>query len=211
MMKSANLGFDYYEKGFIITKIPEDLLLFFWAEIYTTNWIKSKSVFQTVPDWYIEGQPVDIQGHDAHQEYEYQANKLNLQNSPYSLRVLANDLICSSIFDFLRINRPIHEISAINLWNGAEDDDFHQDVIDGTNTLVLCYLADEEWKEEWGGSLTVTKKLFDKDVYTTKVLPNTATMIIINNDNPLFMHKVEGMKKEKNRYTFAFSYNWKIK
>ena len=204
--------FDYYEKGFVITKIPEELLLFFWSEIYTTNWIKSKSCFQTVPDWYIENQQSVSVPADSHiQECEYQANKLNLQNSPASLRVLANNLICSSIFDFLRTTRPEHQISNIHLWNGAEDGIFHQDVIDGTNTLVLCYLADEDWKEEWGGSLTVTKKLLDKDVYTTKVLPNAGTMIIINNDNPLFMHKVEGLKKEKNRYTFAFSYNWKIK
>jgi hypothetical protein len=211
MNQLANLGFDYYEKGFVNTKIPDELMSDFWMQIYTTEWIKSKSVFKTVPDWYIEGQPVDIQGDDAHMEFEYRANRLNLERCPDSLKELSEKLINNSIFDFLRIVRPIHEISHIHLWNGAEGGDYHQDVIDGTNTLVLCYLTETEWKSSYGGSLSVTKKLLNKHKYTTKILPNAGTMIIINNDNPLFMHKVEELKANVNRYTFAFSYKWKIK
>jgi hypothetical protein len=164
-----------------------------------------------VPDWYIEGQPINIQGNDIHTDFEYQSNKLNTERSPESLKLLSESLIQESIFDFLRVVRPIHKISNIHLWNGAEGGDYHQDVIDGTNTLVLCYLTDTEWEKSYGGSLTLTKKLLDKNKYTTNVLPENGTMIIINNDNPLFMHKVEQLKSDVNRYTFAFSYRWNIK
>lgn len=204
--------YNYYEKGYHLTNIPADLCKEFWLQIYTTNWVKSKSIFKNVPDWYVEGTPIDVQSHDAHQEFEYHANKKIMQECPDSLKDLANKVSDLPEFEYLKVYKQVPEVSYLHMWNGAEGGDYHQDVIDGSSTLVLIYFTEElRWDENWGGRLFVKKKVKDKSLYETSIRPISGNMIIINNDNPLFMHKVEELKnKDVNRYTFAFSYNWKL-
>lgn len=204
--------YDYYEKGYHITRVTPDLLKDFWREIYTTNWIDSKSVFKKVPDWYVEGKPIDIKSHDAHQEFEYHANKRIMQQCPDSLKHLAKCVSELPVFNYLKVYKQTPYVSYLHMWNGAEGGDFHQDVIDGSSTLVLIYFTEEqEWNDDWGARLFLKKNINDVEHYPACVKPLSGNMVIINNDNPLFMHKVEELKnKDVNRYTFAFSYNWKL-
>ena len=203
--------YNYYEKGYVITHLPLEIHKDFWFEIYSTEWTKSKSVFKTVPSWYVEGEQININSHDAQQEFEYHANKKILQQAPQSFKDLAHKVINLPIFDHIKVYKQEPHVSHVHLWNGAEGGYYHQDVIDGSNTLVLIYFTEEQsWQDSYGGRLLLRKTVNNKDVYNDSVNQLSGNMVIINNDNPLFMHKVEELNNSNvNRYTFAFSYNWK--
>jgi Rps23 Pro-64 3,4-dihydroxylase Tpa1-like proline 4-hydroxylase len=212
-MDIDNFKAQYFNDGYILTELPQDLISKFWYEIHTTNWIKSKSFYNDVPEWYAENNKyINIQGEDAHLESERIINKTNFANAPQTVHSLARDVSNLSVFDHLKTLRNNLDTSYIHVWNGTDaDTDFHQDVIDGSNILVLCYFTDEpSWDPKWGGSITVRKRVMDNTIFERKVLPNNGVMLIVNNDNPLFMHKVEKMYADVNRYTFAFSYKWSI-
>ena len=84
------------------------------------------------------------------------------------------------------------------------------DSIDGNDVLIFIYLTEEvSWDETWGGTLSLCKNLKDKFLYETTVLPNNATMVVVNNTNPLIKHKVTSLKNLLvNRYTFSLCYKW---
>jgi hypothetical protein len=84
------------------------------------------------------------------------------------------------------------------------------DTIDSSDTLIFIYLTEELfWQSEWGGSLGIRKELNNAVMYETTVLPNSGTMVIINNTNPLIKHKVWSLQsKEVNRYTFSMCFTW---
>lgn len=200
----------YFEEGYIVSQLPREMHPEFWAEIYTTNWIKSKYCFRGVPDWYVEGTAIDEYAPDRHQEKEYHANKQIMRQVPDSMRVLAEKVIQMPMFDNMRVSLPSSTIRYLHLWNGTEPGEFHQDFIDGSTMLILIYFSDvPKWDPEWGASITVQKKVKDKELYTKQVYPDSGNMVIINNTSPLFLHKVEELyKPELNRYTFAFNYDW---
>lgn len=204
--------FEFFERGYILSEIPYDFAPEFWAQIYSTNWLKSKSIFKEVPDWYVENiNRIDIHKIDSHQEFEKYANRKIMSNVPDAFRDLSAKITNLPVFDIFKVFRPYLKTKYIHLWNGAEDGDFHQDFIDGSDILVLCYFTDEIWEDEWGGSITLRKEVNNETFYTREVMPHNRKMIIINNSNPLFKHKVQELyNKNVNRYTFAFNYDWNI-
>jgi hypothetical protein len=43
----------YFERGYIISKLPDNLLSKLWAEIYTTDWLQDpEGVYKGKPSWY---------------------------------------------------------------------------------------------------------------------------------------------------------------
>jgi hypothetical protein len=211
MMDFEQFKYEYFEKGYVVSNIPQSMLSAFWYIIHSTEWVNSTSVFKEVPSWYVEGKPVDSNKEDSIQDFEKYANQQIMEHAPRSILDLAQDVSCLPLLQYLKIYRPQLTLSHVHLWNGAEGGAFHQDIIDGSNVLVLCYFTDEMvWDPKWGGSITLQKQI-DGGKYTNQVYPNTGTMVIINNDNPLFMHKVELLNQDNvNRYTFAFSYKWTL-
>jgi len=199
---------DYFEKGFVVTTVPEDLISKFWFEIYSSNWIDDgDKTYKKIPDWYKLTENEDINESKNLKERRISAIKNKI---PDSLVTLSQDLINNKVFDNLRYIRENIEFRFSHLWNGAEEIPWHMDSIDGNDVLIFIYLTEEvSWDENWGGTLSLCKNLKDKFLYETTVLPNNATMVVVNNTNPLIKHKVTSLKNLLvNRYTFSLCYKW---
>ena len=199
---------DYFEKGFVVTTVPEDLISKFWFEIYSSNWIDDgDKTYKKIPDWYKLTENEDINESKNLKERRISAIKNKI---PDSLVTLSQDLINNKVFDNLRYIRENIEFRFSHLWNGAEEIPWHMDSIDGNDVLIFVYLTEEpSWDETWGGTLSLCKNLKDKFLYETTVLPNNATMVVVNNTNPLVKHKVTSLKNLLvNRYTFSLCYKW---
>lgn len=199
---------DYFEKGFVVTTVPEDLISKFWFEIYSSNWIDDgDKTYKKIPDWYKLTENEDINESKNLKERRISAIKNKI---PDSLVTLSQDLINNKVFDNLRYIRENIEFRFSHLWNGAEEIPWHMDSIDGNDVLIFIYLTEEvSWDETWGGTLSLCKNLKDKFLYETTVLPNNATMVVVNNTNPLVKHKVTSLKNLLvNRYTFSLCYKW---
>ena len=199
---------DYFEKGFVVTTVPEDLISKFWFEIYSSNWIDDgDKTYKKIPDWYKLTENEDINESKNLKERRISAIKNKI---PDSLVTLSQDLINNKVFDNLRYIRENIEFRFSHLWNGAEEIPWHMDSIDGNDVLIFVYLTEEpSWDETWGGTLSLCKNLKDKFLYETTVLPNNATMVVVNNTNPLVKHRVTSLKNLLvNRYTFSLCYKW---
>jgi hypothetical protein len=199
---------DYFEKGFVVTTVPENLISRFWFEIYSSNWVDdSEATYKKIPDWY--KLPEFGNENESRNLKERRINTIK-NKIPDSLVTLSQDLMNNMMFDNLRYIRENIEFVFSHLWNGAEEIPWHVDSFDGNDILIFIYLTEEtRWDESWGGILSLCKNLKDKYLYETTVLPNNATMVIVNNTNPLIKHKVTSLKNLLvNRYTFSLCYKW---
>ena len=99
----------------------------------------------------------------------------------------------------------------VHFWNGAESIPWHYDTIDSSDILVFVYLTEEQtWDPSWGGSISFCKDLSSGKQYMQTIMPNNGVMVVVNNSNPLFKHKVEELKNNSvNRYTLSLCYKWK--
>lgn len=200
----------YFEKGYEVTTIPQELLPEFWMEVYTTEWVTDSSqTYKTMPSWYNVKKIYNDDQIRNISEKSYGAELI--EQAPQSLWDLANKIISLPYFDTLRYFKPEHTIKQLHIWNGAEEIPYHTDAVDGSDTLILIYLTEEpNWKEEWGGCLGLCKELSTGKCYETKILPNNGTMVVINNTNPLMKHRVWELSNQNvNRYTFGFGFSWK--
>jgi len=152
---------DYFEKGFVVTTVPEDLISKFWFEIYSSNWIDDgDKTYKKIPDWYKLTENEDINESKNLKERRISAIKNKI---PDSLVTLSQDLINNKVFDNLRYIRENIEFRFSHLWNGAEEIPWHMDSIDGNDVLIFIYLTEEvSWDETWGGTLSLCKNLKDK-------------------------------------------------
>lgn len=204
---------EYFDKGFVVTKIPEHLMSKFWDQVNNTNWVDAKlTTYKKVPDWYHENKKhyVDPTGFDR-PDYEKKVGADIFTNAPDSLKELAMDLINDPTFSPLRMYRPPNAVPKyLHFWNGSENSPHHVDAIDGSDLMVFCYLTDEkEWKEEWGGYINIMKEVNGEIFNPRTILPENGVMVIVNNSAPIFKHGIRNLvKRDVNRYTFIFHYTW---
>lgn len=203
----------YFDKGFIVTKIPQNLMSKFWDEVNNTKWVDAKlTTYKKVPDWYHENKKhyVDPTGMDR-PTYEKKLGSDIFTNAPESIINLSKDLIADPFFDPLKMYRPPNPIPKyIHFWNGSENSPHHVDSIDGSDLMIFCYLTEaEEWKEEWGGYINLMKQVNSEVIYSKTVLPNNGVMVVVNNSSPIFKHGIRNLiNRDVNRYTFIFHYTW---
>lgn len=203
----------YYELGFFQTDVPDDVLKLLWSEVYLTEWINDseEGIYKQIPSWYKKRSKYKLSKDGSNRaEYERIIGEEIFQKTPKSLIEIGNKLTDSPDFEFFKTYYQSHQLKYIDVWNGSEEIDYHFDTINGCDTLVLIYLTDSnEWLEEWGGSITMKKQVGNECCYEKKILPNNGTMLVINNANPLVMHRVEQLHNLTiNRYTFSFIYKW---
>jgi hypothetical protein len=203
---------DYFEKGYSITAVPNDIMPLLWMEIYGSEWVTDASnIYKSTPAWYTPTKIYDLEedGDDQNIVERVYGNDLTSQ-APLSLINTANQIINLPYFDPLRALKSTATLKYLHLWNGAESIPWHMDTIDASDTLVFIYLTEEpNWNEEWGGCLGLRKELSTTHLYETKVLPTNGTMVIINNTNPLIKHRVWGLENRAvNRYIFSMAFNW---
>lgn len=207
---------NYYDLGYFQTNVPNDILKSLWLEIYMTEWINDseEGIYKQIPSWYRylnkkNNYTLEKNGSNR-PEFERLVGKQIFEKTPKTLIEIGNKLIENNEFDFFRTYYKTHELKYIDLWNGCENIEYHFDTINGCDTLILIYLTDSEnWLNEWGGSISLRKQVGELCYFEKKILPNNGTMLVINNANPLIMHKVEKLNNLSiNRYTFSFIYKW---
>lgn len=204
---------EYFDKGFVVTKIPSHIHEKLWNQIHTTNWINAKnSTYKKIPDWYHENEKhyVDPTGYDR-PNYERKLGADIFTNAPKSLIDISDELIKDPLFEPLKMYRPPNPVTKyLHFWNGSENSPHHVDAIDGSDLMVFCYLTEEkEWKKEWGGYINIMKEVDSEITNTKTILPNDGVMVLVNNSAPIFKHGIRNLiKRDVNRYTFIFHYTW---
>ena len=203
----------YYEQGFFKTEVSEELKKLLWNEIYSTEWCTDTvdKIYKKIPSWYKSKHTYKLNNDGSNRsEFERAIGADILKNTPSSLIDIGRELVNISDFDFFKKYYKKVELQYVDLWNGSEEIPYHFDTINGSDTLVLIYLTEQQhWDINWGGSISLKKECFNKTVYENTFLPCNGTMLIINNANPLVLHQVSALKnKSVNRYTFSFIYKW---
>jgi hypothetical protein len=176
---------EYFDKGFVVTKIPPHIHEQLWEQVRNTNWIDAKnSTYKKVPDWYQENEKhyVDPTGFDR-PDYEKKLGADIFTNAPQSLIDISDELIKDDTFKPLRMYRPPNPITKyLHFWNGSENSPHHVDAIDGSDLMVFLYLTEEtDWKEEWGGYINIMKEVNSEITNTKTILPNNGVMVLVNN------------------------------
>jgi hypothetical protein len=214
MEKLMNIQDRYYEHGFFITKISNDLKTLLWNEIYATEWVDDQieNLYKKIPNWYLTSHSHSIDSSGATRKtFEREIGKDVLSRVPASLLEIGNNVANSDELTFFKKYYNSNELMYVDLWNGAEEIAYHFDTINGADTLILIYLTEEqEWREDWGGQISLKKEVGSVIINEETIDPNNGTMLVINNANPLIQHKVKALVNENvNRYTFSFNYKWR--
>lgn len=202
----------YYDQGYFCSTIDKNIETILWNEIYSTDWKQDdvEHIYKEIPVWYEASKKYNLQEDGSNRaDYERLIGEDIFSKTPKTLIDVGYSLLQTPQFDFFKKYYKTPQLKYIDLWNGSEDIPYHFDTINGCDTLVLIYLTDQPWDADWGGSITMKKQVDSNILYENKVLPNNATMLVVNNANPLVFHKVEKLKnKDINRYTFSFIYKW---
>ena len=107
-------------------------------------------------------------------------------------------------------------ISYFDIWDGAEQLDWHCDQISKGEAFLLAYFTERyEWQNEFGGQIEFGRRRLDGDwlnqtgVITgiSKINPVHGTVILCNNTNPQFVHRVNPLSPEISRVTLLVGLN----
>lgn len=98
---------------------------------------------------------------------------------------------------------------------------WHNDNFDGTFCSILVYITGHKYKDSDGGWIEFGKvddpklikenrveKHANKVKRLAAVLPNHGVAVLVNNLNPLFLHRVEKLVAPKERYTFMSHFGY---
>lgn len=204
----------YYDQGYFLTRLPDNILSLLWKEIYTTEWVAdtAEGIYTQIPSWYQSDllKDLDISG-KYRRDFERQIGKEVTEKAPASFINIARELVTTENFEFFNNYYTDSQVLYVDLWNGSEEIPYHFDTINGADTLVLIYLTDEpKWDNSWGGQISLKKQVGDVIITEDTYNPTNGTMLVINNTNPLVTHRVRAMAdKSINRYTVSFNYKWK--
>lgn len=203
----------YYENGFFKTDVDDKIKKLLWNEVYNTQWVCDNidDVYKQIPSWYKSNKKYNKKSDGSDRlQFERNIGSDILKNTPESLTDIGIELIQSSPFMFFKTYHESAELRYVDMWNGSEEIPYHYDTINGADTLVLIYLTEEDnWQKHWGGSIFLKKQSFGKTVIEERFEPYNGMMLVINNANPLVLHKVKALKNNNvNRYTFSFIYKW---
>jgi hypothetical protein len=202
---------DFFEKGYYVTKIPDEFMSTLWLLAYTTNWVEKHNTthlqyhteYVKVPSWHPEVVTNSPKPYDTDHYYGSKAP----EHHPKELVDIGEKLIDHNIMDVIKAWRK-PKLKFLTMWNGAGNLPWHSDMEDTTDMIAVMYLTEEEtWDDNWGGTIELRKEPGNK--YYRKVQPLSGTMVIMNNTNPLMQHRITPLvNKDVNRYTFNFTYSW---
>lgn len=188
--------------------------------IESLQWISDpEGGYKAIPD-FMANKPIE-----AGQEklsFEKYANQWVLENLPQSARRFFNDLMMSD--QLLAWKMMYHfEVEYADIWNGSEGCPWHWDGMAKADVLVLVYFngPGQRWLPEDGGELVVgyrslldTKGIlgdFSQVEETGRIPPRDRTVVFVNNQNPLLVHKPEPMRSDKDRFVMTAGFRLKHK
>jgi hypothetical protein len=203
----------YYENGFFSSTVTKEISALLWNEIYVTEWVEdsNEGIYKKIPKWYSTAIKLDtgLNG-SKRKQFERKSGREQFITVPQSLKEIGDKLTESPDLEFFNQFYESYELMYLDLWNGSEEIPYHFDTINGADTLVLIYLTEESrWEKEWGGQISLQKKVNDVIIMEQEFNPDSGLMLVINNANPLVRHKVTALKNlGANRYTFSFNIKW---
>lgn len=203
----------YYEHGFFSSKISKEINALLWTEVYSTNWVTdtNEQIYKQIPNWYKDNTKFDVGETGSKRKYfERESGQNFLLSAPETLTNVVSSILKLPDLDFFNRYYNSYKLMYLDLWNGSEDIPYHFDTINGADTLILVYLTEQQtWQKEWGGQISLQKKVDDVIIVEQEFDPISQTMLVINNSNPLIKHKVTALKNlNVNRYTFSFNIKW---
>lgn len=206
----------FFDTGYFVGTIDPYVMKALWREIEITNWIEDPdNIYKKIPHWYCTNLTTPIGQQEAFRgKYEKEFAEQIMERAPRSLMDVASKFFAfEERFQFFKRYFNDIELTSVDLWNGAENIDYHFDTINGFDLAVLIYLTDQpQWDPKWGGSLRMKREYPHLGLPTTDeiVYPTSGTYVLFNNKTPLLTHKVEPLTTtDVNRYTFTFNYNLK--
>ena len=174
---------DFFNLGYHVSKIPNDLKTEFWNSINHTNW-----------------------NGDTNHKYKL---KFCEDSSSNQYTNLSNKVTQLPMFDVLKMLKSNIVPMKNYIWNGAEDIPWHSDSIRGADLTVFCYFTDVQWDKTLGGTVQFCKLVNGIETNVSdEIMPEDGTIVLFDNINPLYLHKVKKLTKPVNRFVYTFTYKW---
>jgi len=197
--RSLNLD-AIYSQGFDAVVLTREHYAMLKSVLATTQWVADpEGMFSAIPDW----QHKSVSNFSLKAEAEQASNREGLERAPAILQQAASDLLTSEAlmgswllaFDF--------EVKFLSLWDGAEPLDWHWDGPANADFFFLIYLNETPgWQDQKGGRLLTGERSLTGNYLRTQdapvklketIAPAQRTLVCCNNQNPRFVHKVEGL------------------
>lgn len=191
-----------YEHGFDAVLLERNHFQALMSAVAETVWMPDPDgVFNAVPSWRSRPSLSDPQASKA--THEQVANASSLSCAPVPLLNASNALLES---DFLVGSwRRGFDLALryVSLWDGAEPLEWHWDGPATAGFFMLIYLNDRPgWNDAQGGQLSTGIRSLKGNYLRTEdtpvkqlatIAPSQRTLVCCNNQNPRFVHKVNGL------------------
>lgn len=204
-----------YEFGFDCTLLPKPDYDSLMSIIGLTTWVPDREgIFISKPDWSPHHDELDD---PLKVEQERKKNAYNLHRAPIPLIRAVESLLSSAAIlgDLLRAYST--ELSYVSLYNGAEDLDWHWDGPSQADFFMLLYLNNSKgWPVQGGGELMTGVRSIDSNYLHVEpksvsmvqsITPSSRTLVVCNNQNPRFVHKVNPLNEAKERIVLMIGFN----
>lgn len=209
----------FLEHGFVAVTLNDFLMERFIDLVQRTTWVGSHDIYSRIPNWY---ENLSLKEYSSHNRITDQ--KLKSQLFEKAVPKEYKDLLFffanhSGLLDGFQ-NLYSFDLSTADLWDGAEDLGWHWDGIDAGDIIFLLYFSNMKWEEKDGGQVETGKRSVDgkhwlmdySDINTLhSSLPNNGNVLIINNRDPRFVHRVRPMKTPMERIVLTAGFKMKIK
>ena len=212
---------DFYQKGAVFLKIDRKLSDKLDKAVNNLDWRYDEEEGQMSP-YGIRPEVEDEFNQDG-DSYNDNVNP----NFPKDIRDAIDELLLSDAF--YQMNQCFDfKINVADIWDGCDPDGmpWHYDGVTSDDIVMLFYLSENKrWVPEFGGNLEIglrtANMINDPDLFTgasvdeeigiesiCSVPPKKRNLVVLNNKNPYFLHKVNKiMKSDLERRTMLVGLN----
>jgi len=197
----------FFDQGYNRTILPARIRMQALEAISSTQWTDG---FPRFADWMIMPEStLDEQYYE-----EMIRTRYSYGNAPAYIKNIANEIVDLPFFDNLknclvkpqfRSYRSIRNITPIGfgIWDGQEPLDYHNDISDTSSFFVLLYFSDWLTQES---ELLLGKRNESNQIETVATHNcEDSTMVVINNQSPLFFHSV-AKQRDLGNYCIGIRY-----
>lgn len=212
---------DFYQKGAVYLRVDRKLSERLSSAINNLDWRYDEEEGLEAP----YGIRPEIEDEFSQGEYSYNDN-VN-PDFPKDVRDSVSDLLLGDAF--FQMNQCFDfKINVADIWDGCDPEGlpWHYDGVTSDDIVLLFYLSENKgWKPEFGGHLEIgirtSSMLNDPNIYTGTgteiengiesicvVPPKIRNLVVLNNKNPYFLHKVHKiLKPDLSRRTMLLGLN----
>lgn len=208
---------NFYRKGASAFRLPPALAAEGKTLIDSLEWVRDpEGGYKAIPAFMAE-KPLE-----AGQEklsFEKYANQWVLEHFPSEGREFFKKLMSDE--QLAAWQQMYHfEVEYSDLWNGSEGCPWHWDGMAKADVLVLVYFNSpgDRWLPEDGGELVIGQRTipdpkslladFSKVEEVGRIPPRDRTVVFVNNQNPLLVHKPEPMRTDKDRLVMTAGFRF---